>query len=715
MIRIVKSGKFWLKLVFYSSLISTLLGVASYAVLQHLFSAERIHSLSSRMLAGSGRQLHFDDRISRSWLPRPTVTLYQVRLSNPHSEAADIDVGRMQIGLAWSSLFGQPSIEKWVWEDALLRLYRDEKQQWNLSDLWQRWQQQPKNHININRLILRQARLHLTDAGQYSHRIDNINALIRHFSESDNPFEADGTWQRQNWPQVHWKIQGQHRQRQWQNIRLNVTTTLPHLGESNSQWQFNGVWQPHNNSLLLQQVQWQWQSPQHRLNINGSGQRWQLGDNGFDLPQANALISLNTDDSSGNATLLLNRLHWQNQHGSLAHFQFNGGWQSPRTETLLSTAGSVHWTGRRWQVDDLNFSSHQDTDNHLPNPRWMSDLSGSASGQGLDAARLELSGTFDNQLLDLNANYADGAPATLSGSLNLNQLSLRPYWPQNNIDSAFKTLRAQWQRWLQGRKTDWHVRIGRVLTPWGQMDDFGGHLRLDAQELLLDNMHAQLYGGVSQGRLRIGNQNEPEWQLEQQLERIQIKPLLQDALNFHNLDGRGDARFRLSGRDWSNDNWAQRLNGDASLQLQQGSWRGIDINNILQRSGSQNATLPFNEQSQTPFRHFEIDIPIRNGIGHSQHILLNADNFNINGAGTLDFVQNQIDYGVLVHTHQRGGASTQLPLKISGPLARPAFALDFERLTRGLETPEQKQQALQQALKQQWQWLNQGSPAASAP
>ena len=149
------------------------------------------------------------------------------------------------------------------------------------------------------------------------------------------------------------------------------------------------------------------------------------------------------------------------------------------------------------------------------------------------------------------------------------------------------------------------------------------------------------------------------------------------------------------------------------LQLQQGSWRGIDINNILQRSGNP-TTLAFNEQSHTPFSRFEITVPINQGIGRSQHTWLNAANFDIDGSGTLDFAQQQMNYDVRVHTRQNRGNDALLPLKISGSLTRPSFSLDFQRLTEGLDTPQQKEQALRQTLKQQWQWLNQGN-TASAP
>ena len=719
MIRKLRSGKFWLKLFFYGGVGALLLTLSGYVGLYYLFSEQRLHSMAEQALAGSGRQLHFDQRIGRSWFPRPTATLYHVRLSNPHSANVDLSIDQMQIGLAWKTLFGQTAIEKWVWQDARLRLYRHTDGQWNFHDLRQLGQQQSDQAPAINRLVLRNGQIDLYDGG-HRHHIDQINAIIRQFSQAQSPFEASGQWQRSGWPAVQWQAQGQSMRAQpwqWQNMRVNLAATLPYLGASTSQWQFSGVWQPQSSSLLMQQLQWQSQSQQYKLTMNGSGNRWQVGLSHLDLPQASVTLNAEQDGNSGNATVLLNRVFWDQQSGSVGHFQFNGGWQQNNNQTLITSSGAFNWLAdTRWQVDDFNFSSHQDTVNQLPNPRWSSELSGNISGHGGNQAHIQLGGTFDGQNLQLAADYArgdNGQTDTLSGSLNLGQLSLRPYWPQKTTLVANPGLNSQWRQWLAGRQTEWQVAVGRIITPFGQLDNFSSRVMLDAEQLRIDNIRAQLYEGSSQGHVLLRNDGHNSWQLAQRFTHIQIKPLLQDALNFHNLDGQGNADFQLNGQNALSDNWAQNLGGEVKLQLQQGSWRGIDINNILQRSGNP-ATLAFNEQSHTPFQHFEITVPISQGIGRSRHTWLNAANFDIDGSGTLDFAQQQMNYDVRVHTRQSSGSDTLLPLKISGSLTRPSFSLDFQRLTEGLNTPQQKEQALRQTLKQQWQWLNQGN-TASAP
>ena len=236
----------------------------------------------------------------------------------------------------------------------------------------------------------------------------------------------------------------------------------------------------------------------------------------------------------------------------------------------------------------------------------------------------------------------------------------------------------------------------------------------------LEHEIAELYGGRSSGRISARNNDNRDWAWAQQFTGINIKPLLQDAFNFHNLEGSGHARFDLKGQSWLRDEWLDRLSGEAALQLQAGSFRGIDINNILQSGQSSDTTLAFNEQSHTPFTQMSMSVPIAEGIGAIRESYLNAEQFHIDGSGSLDFMRQHIDYNVLVHTRNRyNNGQNILPLKISGPMTRPGFTLDYQRLTSGLATPEQKEQALRQTIRRQWQWLNQGrtasAPAASAP
>jgi len=107
------------------------------------------------------------------------------------------------------------------------------------------------------------------------------------------------------------------------------------------------------------------------------------------------------------------------------------------------------------------------------------------------------------------------------------------------------------------------------------------------------------------------------------------------------------------------------------------------------------------ETSSTPFRHFSIEASVENGMGTTPSLSLQSDSLNLSGQGSFDIRTATLNYAVLASV----GQDLWLPLKINGSISRPNFALDYQRITGNLQSPEQKQRALQDVLQQQWQWI----------
>ena len=130
MISLLHSGKFWLKLIVFSCLTLLLLLITDIAILQYLFNAEKIQKHVDMVVAKNGQQVVFDQDISRSLLPRPTVTLHNLRLNNStdHSEIALVKT--VKIGLGWQSLFGKPIIEKLQLFNAQINMIQSPQGQW---------------------------------------------------------------------------------------------------------------------------------------------------------------------------------------------------------------------------------------------------------------------------------------------------------------------------------------------------------------------------------------------------------------------------------------------------------------------------------------------------------------------------------------------------------------------------------------------------------
>lgn len=711
MISLLHSGKFWLKLLVFGCLSIFLLLAIDMAVLHYLFNAKEINKRANEFVADSGRQVFFDADISRSMFPRPTVTLHQVQVKNVATKKNDINVGEMKIGLGWQSFFGRMTIEKLQLNDASINLVRGSNGQWNLADLWQKAYSGKRLHIN--RLILENAKFNIQD-DQNLQYIKQMNLQWRNLGSS-SALQLEGILGGQDMQTLHCKLNAVYHPdaaMQWKDVNLEIDTKVSVLGESNGQWHFDARWLPQQQLLQTAAVQWQWHSQRNQLHVTGNGQNWQVGWAKLFLPQLNGVATAQIGDNAINATVSSTNTSWLQNHWFLPQFQIDSGWQSHLFQTALTVSGQLSWLDmRHWKIDNFSVNSHQDTVNALPNSRFISDLSGSVQGDDAGNGQLNLQGQFDNQPVSISLDYQhDKQQAKINGSIHLAQLNLRPY-----ADNSTSLLPPDWQqlwyRWFRKRSLTAQLSIDSLLTPTVVVNQFKTQLSLNARTLNLDPISLNMYGGNTDGLLQVTNSNPLSWKARQHARGVQMKSFLQDTFGLHNLDGEGDADFDFHGTGVNRQQWLSSLSGQADIHIRQGVWNGIDINNILQNSDSQ-TTVAYNETSQTPFRYIRLQIPLSNGNTRSSRMELHADNFDIKGTGDVKWLQQQMDYNVLIAT-RRAQQQTLLPLRINGTFTRPSFSIDYQKLTAGLHTSQQKQNSLRQTLQQQWLWLNQGSGASA--
>ena len=117
---------------------------------------------------------------------------------------------------------------------------------------------------------------------------------------------------------------------------------------------------------------------------------------------------------------------------------------------------------------------------------------------------------------------------------------------------------------------------------------------------------------------------------------------------------------------------------------------------------------------QTPFHRFALSSEIRNGVGTHENAELLSDLFHITSSGQTDFNAQTISENMLIRNTGNTPAKP-IPVKINGPAANPSITLDYGKLTSGLATPQEKQRALADTLREQWQWLNTLPRTPSAP
>lgn len=712
MISLLHSGKFWLKLLVFGCATLILLLIIDMAVLSYLFNAEKIQKHIDGLTSKNGQQVVFDQNISRSLFPRPTVTLHRFRVNDGTNDTTVAQADTLKIGLSWQSLFGKPVIEKLQIFNAHVNLLRTQQGKWNLGYLWSH--SESMDYLHVNRLIVDNAEIIVQDF-DINQQLNKLNLQFKKLDNNSSLLQANGLLTNESMHNLNFQIEGVFRPdayMQWQDVKLNITTNLPWLRESESQWNFDARLLPNQQQLQTGNVQWQWESKQNQLHISGTGQNWQIGWGTLFLPQINGVATAKLDENNINATITASNTNCIKNHWSMGQFQIDSGWQNQLYQTALTISGQLSWTDtQHWHIHNLAVNSHQDTVNHLPNSRFISDLNGAVKGDIAGNTNISLQGQFDNQPLNLNLNYQQQSNmAKLSGVINLAQLNLRPYF-ESRISLLSENWQSLWQEWLKNHSIELQFNTNALQTPTLQLNQVKSNIIADASSLTVDPLNIKMYDGVTTGTLQIFNSVPLTWKTKQHASGLQMKAFLQDLFAFNNLDGQSDVDLDLHSGGLTFKQSLKNITGHANIQIRQGVWNGIDINNILQHSDNQ-TTVSYNNSKHTPFRLIKLSLPINNSLTQNSHLQLHADNFDIKGNGTIKWLQQLMDYNVLVAT-RRGTKQNYLPLRINGSFTNPGLTIDYQRLTAGLHTLKQKQDSLRQTLQQQWLWMNQGANSSS--
>lgn len=715
MANLFRSGKFWLRFAIYGLVALAASVLAAQAALHYLFDSRHIQTLADEAVGGSGRTVRFGGSIGRSWLPRPTVTLQDVMVSRPHSRASAFHAKEMSIGLAWSSLWSeQPVVEKWVIKDADADAVQRPDGSWNFQDLLNA----PGRAAQINRVIVENSRLNIGTSEAY-YRTEHLNLNLSSSSESGRTFTLNGTTRRNNGPAFQWSGTGRLNAAgdEWLLPALHLDATAPFDKETVA---FTAdadlAWQPQNRTLHARNLRLRADSSFHKLHLTAQSPALLWKPKHISLGEVSAVLTARpSENSSWDGSLSLSRVSLRPAVATISEFEFNGSHKESGRHTTFNISGPLVWQKNTLLASEkFVLGAHQDSLNAAPRPRLTGQMEGRFALSGNKDWTLELKGLFDRQNTEISARYtaaAEEKPALLRASLDIQKLSLLPYW--NDLQARGGNLFPAFLSQSAIPQVHADIRIGSLNMPGLQMDELQTALYADSRRITLTNFRAGLYGGQTEGGISIANTDPPTYHLQQNARGVQIRPLVQDLLGYHRIGGIGDAVIDLTAKGRDRAGLTKTLNGTLQLNVSQGAWLGVDISNIL-RNLSNNTAVSKNRNVQTPFRHFSLNSEIRDGIGSHENAELTSDIFNITSSGQTDFNAQTMSENMLIR-NANNSHTKPIPVKISGPVTNPSVTLDYSKLTSGLETPQEKQRALAETLREQWQWLNTLPQSAPQP
>ena len=665
---------------------------ALYRVSEH----EALQQRAREALAGTRRNVQFDAHIERSLFPRPTIILHNVVLSEADGKAPALRAQEVKIGIGWSSLISEPTIEKLVLNDVNALLVRNNQGRWNIADLWQTRNQRPAvfNRVQINRgsLIVR-------DAEQGEFAFSQINLALS----------------RQNATTIGYQLEAHAHSSYWENLQLTATGDT--ISSPNSQQfpklavKFNGKENGYTFSGSLKtNAAWQEQDfiaenskleiASHRYNSTFNISITKLASRYGDtkLTGINAVFTAPSHPNQPTGTLAAAQAQWQDNELRSNEINLDLNTRNSQQDNLdINAKSELVWRNASGaQFNKLKFISTQTTPQGTP--RFASEMEGSLNFANLANWHIQLQGLFDKQpaniALSRNENH-------ITGSLKIAKLNTKNYATliQSNpntrdISQIFPAAPLTYQI-----NTD----INTLETPRAQIDNIHAIINANADSIILAPLTADLYSGHTDGSLIIQNRTPIAYQFHQKAEGVQIHPLLQDLFQQSRISGKGTTEFALTAQGSSPDEILASLNGSVKLDINDGEWSGISFNRIRNLLAGIGNSTPEAEASAMPFSHFVFEAKVQNGISsHSAQAAFTWPAATMTSSGKLNLASNEISEDIRF----KGNADSQpLPIRVSGKMDNPSVSLNFQQITSGSTTAEEKQKAISNALKQQWQWF----------
>ncbi|HFC2415040.1 TPA: AsmA family protein, partial [Neisseria gonorrhoeae] len=468
-----------------------LAAVGLHASVYRTFTPENIRSRLQQSIAHTHRKISFDADIRRRLLPRPTVILKNLTITEPDGGRVAVSVKETKIGLSWKNLWSDRiQVEKWVVSGADLALTRDRNGAWNIQDLFDG----AKHSASVNRIIVENSTVRLNFLQQQL-ILKEISLNLQSPDSSGQQFESSGilVWRKLSVP---WKSRG---------LFLSDGIGTPEI----SPFHFEASTSLDGHGITISTTG----SPSVRFNAGGAdaaglGLRADTSFRNLHLTaQIPALAlknnSIKTGTVNGTFTAGGEYARWDgsfkldkaNLHSGIANIgnaEISGSFKTPRLQTNFSLGSPLVWSrDNGLDAPRLHISTLQDTVDRLPQPRFISRLDGSLSIPNLQNWNAELNGTFDRQPVAAKFKYTrEGAPR-LEAAAALQKLNPAPYLDEFRQQNGkiFPDILGR----LSGN-VEAHLKIGSIQLPGLQLDDMETYLHADKDHIALSRFKSGLYG-----------------------------------------------------------------------------------------------------------------------------------------------------------------------------------------------------------------------------
>ncbi len=207
---------------------------------------------------------------------------------------------------------------------------------------------------------------------------------------------------------------------------------------------------------------------------------------------------------------------------------------------------------------------------------------------------------------------------------------------------------------------------------------------------------AKLYQGSYKGNMQVDARHDiPAFKLDEALTDIEAGPLLKDLMDDDMASGKGSISAKLTTMGHTPEEMTKALNGDISLAFKNGAVKDFNLAQMVREAKAKikkQPPPPKDATQGTDFTDLTATFKAINGVLHNNDLSTKAPFVRINGEGTIDLVNEQLDYllnAAIVKTEEGAGGAglddlkgLKVPVKITGSFTDPKIDVQYDEILK---------------------------------
>jgi AsmA protein len=248
---------------------------------------------------------------------------------------------------------------------------------------------------------------------------------------------------------------------------------------------------------------------------------------------------------------------------------------------------------------------------------------------------------------------------------------------------------------LEGR-----LRIGQLGFDGLKLSDTDISINAEKGKIRLEPLSSRLYGGESQGRIRLDASGDLlRMEIRQKLVNVDMGALLADFADVENLGGTMNFTLEGSSTGNSGDALMQNLAADLSFAMDKGVYRGMDVWYEIRRAHAalkRTAAPVRTGAEETPVDSLQLTGKLRNGILNTDTLSAQIPFLRVSGKAAVAVQAKTLtsELEALVYEKPVFGDDTSLaelenvriPFTVTGPVADPKVRVDLGKMVKGAAT-----------------------------